>query len=81
MSEIPIIPRDILGRPEEGVHSYTLFGFAAFDVIGTILIAILIAVFKKLAFVPVLLVLLILGEILHAAIGVDTRFLRLFRAS
>lgn len=81
MSLIPIIPRDILGRPEEGVHSYTLFGVAAADLIGTILIALLIAVFRKLAFVPVFLVLFGLGEVLHAAIGVDTRLLRLFRAS
>jgi hypothetical protein len=63
---------DILGKPNEGVHSYRLFGIAILDVIMTIVAAFLISYFLKFSFLYTLVFLFILGIILHRLFCVKT---------
>ena len=56
--------RNVLGEPGEGFHTH-VFGIAIFDVLGTILAAILIAYYFRKPFWIVLFLLLIVGELLH----------------
>jgi hypothetical protein len=39
--------RDIFGKPNEGVHSYRLFGLAAIDVIFTLMFALLFTIISS----------------------------------
>lgn len=76
--------KDILGKPNEGVHSYTFLGLAAFDLFGTLLIAFLINYYyydSKNVYntIKIFLYLFILGEFLHLLFGVETRFIKLFK--
>lgn len=64
--------RDIFGKPREGFHKERLFGFAAYDVIGTIIIAYLVAEYYKINFFKTLLIILFLTILIHRLFGVDT---------
>ncbi len=69
--------RDILGKPEEGVHSTRFLGVAINDVIGTIVGAYIITYFfynKTFyeSFYKVLTLLFILGVVLHRIFCVNT---------
>jgi hypothetical protein len=63
---------DILGKPNEGVHSYRLFGIAILDVIMTIVASFIISYFLKFSFLYTLVFLFILGIILHRLFCVKT---------
>lgn len=63
---------DILGKPNEGIHSYRLFDIAIIDLIMTFVAAILISYFFKFSFLYVLIFLFILGIILHRLFCVKT---------
>jgi hypothetical protein len=71
--------RNILGAPREGVHSARIpvIDMAAFDVVGTILIALivwwLLGYRTVLSYLTVLLSLYIFAEILHYFFCVPTR--------
>jgi hypothetical protein len=61
---------NIFGKPGEGVHSFRIFGFAAFDLIGTLVLAYILGRGKN---VPLLFVLLILVSIpIHKLFCVKT---------
>lgn len=64
--------KDALGIPEKGVHSYRFMGVAIFDVILTIILAIIISYFYKISFFYTLIFLFILGIILHRLFCVRT---------
>lgn len=64
--------KDALGIPEKGVHSYRFIGVAIFDVILTIILAIIISYFYKISFFYTLIFLFILGIILHRLFCVRT---------
>lgn len=76
--------KDIFGKPNEGVHSFRVFGFAAVDIILTLLAAFIISkVYKgrsiagiKLDFVNVTIALFLVGILLHWIFCVDTKLNR-----
>jgi hypothetical protein len=69
---------DSLGKPNVGIHSTTLLGFAINDFLLTILSALLLSYFFN--FNPFLsfLGLFLTGEMLHYIFGVNTRLLNKF---
>lgn len=66
--------KDVLGKPNEGIHSYRFFNVAILDVLGTILIAFAISLFfeYKYAFPIITFILFLLGIILHWLFCVNT---------
>jgi hypothetical protein len=64
--------KDSLGAPNKGIHSYRFLGLAIFDVIMTIIVAILISYFFKISFVYTSMTLFSLGIILHRLFCVRT---------
>lgn len=64
--------RDILGRPNEGIHSYRLFNLAIVDVILTVIGAIIISKVFNYNFLMVLSIIFALGIILHRIFCVNT---------
>jgi hypothetical protein len=64
--------KDLLGKPNKGIHSYRFMGIAIADVIMTIIGALLISFFIKKPFLLVLIILFILGIILHRLFCVRT---------
>jgi len=72
--------KDIFGQPNQGAHKYRIFGFAAVDILLTILLALLITYFLGFSWyklLVVLITLLIVAELIHAALGVQTKFITL----
>ena len=61
-----------LGIPNEGIHSYRLFGLAIMDVLMTIVAAFFISYFFKKSFYITLICLFVLGIILHRLFCVRT---------
>jgi len=64
--------KNALGIPNEGIHSYRLFGLAIIDVIMTIIGAFIISYFLKKSFLYTLIIIFILGIILHKVFCVRT---------
>ena len=71
--------KNIFGKPNEGIHSTRIFGFAFWDIFFTVILAFLIYYFFGYNFWFVLLILFILAEIAHMLFCVDTAFTRLFK--
>ena len=69
---------NLLGKPNTGVHSIRLFGFAVVDTLLTVLAAFLISKAFEINFWYSFLGLFVLGEVLHYIFGTDTAFLRMF---
>jgi hypothetical protein len=64
--------KDILGKPNQGLHSYRIFNIAIVDVLLTILGAYLISYFMNYKFIYTLLGMFILGIFLHRIFCVRT---------
>jgi len=64
--------KDSLGKPNQGIHQYRLFGVAIVDVIMTIVGAGIISYFAKYNFWMILVILFLLGIILHRIFCVRT---------
>jgi hypothetical protein len=64
--------KNILGKPNKGIHSYRIFNIAIADVIMTIIAAFLISYFFNFPFFITLIILFILGIILHHIFCVKT---------
>ena len=64
--------KDVLGKPETGVHKYRLFGIAIVDVTLTIIGSYLIAIFFKWPILYTTFGLFILGIFLHRLFCVRT---------
>ena len=64
--------KNILGKPDQGIHSYRIFNIAIVDVLLTILGAYIISFFTKMNFIKTLIILFILGIILHRIFSVRT---------
>jgi len=64
--------KDILGKPNEGIHKYRIFNIAIVDVLLTIFIAFIISFFSKINFFIILILLFISGIILHRIFCVRT---------
>jgi hypothetical protein len=63
---------NFFGKPNEGVHSYRLFGLAIVDVILTIVFAVIISYFFKLPTTITIICLFILGIMFHRYFCVRT---------
>ena len=68
--------KDALGVPGEGFHSMRFMGVAVGDTVGTILLAAFIARIFNFKFVPTLLVLFFVGELLHWYFCVDSTVMK-----
>ena len=64
--------KNILGKPNKGIHSYRIFNIAIADVIMTVISAFLISYFFNFSFLIILIILFILGIILHHIFCVKT---------
>jgi hypothetical protein len=61
-----------LGVPGVGFHKSRIFGLAAGDLIGTILIAFALSYFTKWSFIKVFVILMLLSILLHLLFCVKT---------
>lgn len=68
-----------LGIPGQGFHARRVFGFALYDILGTIGLAILTSMIFRIHILSSLLLWFVLGEVLHYAFGTRTAFLELIR--
>lgn len=66
------------GEPETGFHATRIMGFALYDILGTIGLAILFSYFTGISIWYSMLLWFIAGELLHWYYGVDTAFMKLF---
>jgi len=57
--------KDLLGKPNEGIHSYRFFGVAIADTIMTLIAIILISYYFKTPFIYTFIAVFALGIILH----------------
>jgi len=64
--------KDALGKPNQGIHSYRLFGVAIADVLMTIVGAFIISFVFRVKFITTLIVLFLLGIFLHRIFCVRT---------
>jgi len=64
--------KDALGVPNQGIHSYRLFGVAIADVLMTIVGAFIISFVFRVKFITTLIVLFLLGIFLHRIFCVRT---------
>ena len=64
--------KDMLGVPNQGIHSYRLFGVAIADVLMTIVGAFIISRIFHVRFITTLIVLFLLGIFLHRIFCVRT---------
>jgi hypothetical protein len=65
--------KDALGQPGKGAHAYRIFGFAAVDIILTIIVALLISYKFKTRFVVNMIVLVVIAVFLHWLFCVPTK--------
>jgi len=73
MSSCPY--KNIFGKPGEGPHKHRIFGVAAVDLIGTVILAILIGMWKRYSILETVLLfigIMILSLILHRLFCVET---------
>lgn len=71
--------KDLFGRPKVGFHKQRIAGFALFDTLGTVLIALAVAHLFKLSYVKTVAVAFLLGIGFHWLFCVDTAFMLLFK--
>ena len=64
--------RDVLGKPNEGIHSIRVFDIAIMDLAFTVLAAAVITLLFKWPFLPVLAVVLVIGIFMHRLFCVNT---------
>ena len=63
------------GEPKEGVHATRIMGFALYDILGTIGLALIFSYFTKISILYSIIGMFIFGEVLHWWFGVQTAFL------
>lgn len=68
--------QNIFGQPNQGFHSTRICGLAFFDLLGTFLLAFLLAKYTKLHFLPVLIMVFVLAQVIHYVFCVPTAFQR-----
>ena len=64
-----------LGIPGQGVHSKRIFGLALFDILATMVLALVTAYFLQISFLKSFISWFIIGEVLHYMFGTPTAFL------
>ncbi len=64
--------KDVFGLPGEGFHKSRIFGLAFNDLVGTFLLAYIVAACWNLNYGTTLFSIFITGELLHIIFGVET---------
>ncbi len=64
--------KDSLGKPNEGFHSTRLFGLAAYDVLGTIILIIALAYYLDTSVLMIAGVVTIITILIHRLFCVNT---------
>jgi hypothetical protein len=64
--------KDILGKPNQGVHSYRIFNIAIVDVLLTIIAAYILSIVTGYKFIYTLIFMFVLGIISHRIFCVRT---------
>ena len=66
--------KDVFGSPGSGIHSYRIFGLAFYDILFTIIGAVLLSkfYFKEYSCYYILGILLVIGELFHLLFCVKT---------
>jgi hypothetical protein len=64
--------KDILGKPNEGIHSIRIFNLAVVDILLTFICAFVFSKLSGVNFFKVLICLILLGIFLHWFFCVDT---------
>jgi hypothetical protein len=64
--------KDVFGLPNQGVHSYRLFGFAVVDVSATILAAVVLSYYTQWNLGLTVLGMFLLGIVAHKLFCVET---------
>jgi hypothetical protein len=64
--------KDLFGKPNEGFHKTRLFGLAAYDLIGTIILIIVISVLSGINILSVALFVSVLTILMHRVFCVNT---------
>lgn len=62
-----------------GIHSFRIFGIAIFDLLGTILLAILTTKFLSIRFEFALILWFVIGELVHKIFGIKTALLTMLQ--
>jgi len=69
------------GEPKKGFHATRIFGFALYDILGTIGLALIFSYFTGISIWYSLLGWFVVAELLHWYFGVQTEFLRILQSS
>lgn len=64
--------KNIFGKEKEGIHSVRIFDIAILDVLGTIVVALIIAWYFKISFWIILLLFFIFAILMHRLFCVNT---------
>ena len=64
------------GEPGTGFHATRIMGYALYDIIGTIVLALLFSYFTRISVWYSLIGWFVAGELLHWYFGVETAFLK-----
>jgi hypothetical protein len=70
--------KNIFGKIGEGFHSSRLFNIAMFDLVGTLLIAIILAYYLKYNFIIIFILLIIFSILIHKLFCVPTTLTKVF---
>ena len=73
--------KNALGVPGEGFHSMRFMGLAVGDTVGTFILALIVARMTNWDYLPTLIGLLILGEIMHWYFCVDTTVMKFLKGT
>jgi hypothetical protein len=65
----------VLGIPGEGFHSTRIFGYALYDFLGTIALAMITSMIFNTYFILDFIIWFVVGEVLHYLYGTQTAFL------
>ena len=70
---------EMLGLPNQKIHAARIFGFALFDIIGTLVAGWILSRMMDQSFAFATILLFIFGTVLHFVFCVDTAFVRLLK--
>lgn len=64
----------VLGIPGEGFHSTRIYGYALYDILATIALAMITSMIFNTYFILDLIIWFVVGELLHYLFGTQTAF-------
>ena len=65
------------GEPGTGFHATRIMGYALYDILGTIAVALLFSYFTNISVLYSIIGWFVAGEVLHWYYGVETTFMKL----